>query len=156
MIFEIAHISLGNTELLLSDKALAELTELVRVINPNSKPVTRESMTRFFITNGYCAYSRTAGSESRIVGIATVILLYKLTGLSARLEHVAVLPRYQGTQGIGRTMVKLLIEECDRLHVARIDLTCEEKRIKANKLYESLGFVLRDTNTRRLTLTIQS
>ena len=141
----------GDTSHLFAPQFLADLTALARNINPDSAPVTEETMRRFLIRNGYlaCCWN----DDNKVVGMATSILLYKLTGYSARIEHVSVLPVYEG-QGIARKLVTLLVEECRLLKVRRIELTCEPKRVVANNLYESLGFKLRETNSRRLTLVL--
>lgn len=130
----------------ISPRALEELTALARVVRAGSHPVSEESVGRFFGHGGVLSLAATGES---IVGAACLVKVFKYNGVSFRLEHVSVLPAYEGN-GIARRLIK-------RLHLVAgeggyIDLTCEPFRERANRLYESLGYELRPTNPRRLRL----
>ena len=80
-----------------------------------------------------------------------MVILHKLNGDTARLEHVSVLPAFHGRR-TGEDMVKAIIFAARTLCVRQIDLSCEPWREAANHVYEKLGFIRRDTNSRRLYL----
>lgn len=56
------------------------------------------------------------------------------------IMNVAVLPEYQ-SRGFGKAMVKRIIEDAKSLCAVAITLEVRESNVRAQKLYESLGFV---------------
>jgi ribosomal protein S18 acetylase RimI-like enzyme len=127
--------------------ASEDLTNLTEAVKLDSAKVTWSTLTEFFKAKGVMAI---AVADYSIVGAADLILCRKRNGFTYRLEHVSVLPGFRG-QGIARKLIEslLLFASAEGRHV---DLTCEPSRKEANKLYESMGFKWRDTNSRRLSL----
>lgn len=125
---------------------LAELTALACIVKPNSKPVTKASLREFFAHEGMLSL---ASDGEKIVGAACLAKVFKYNGNTLRLEHVSVLPSHEG-QGIARRLIErvhLWVEAEERK--TYIDLTCEPFRERANNLYESMGYAIRATNSRR-------
>ena len=60
------------------------------------------------------------------------------------IMNVAVLPDYQG-RGYGKMMVKKIIDDAKALDANAITLEVRESNIRAQKLYENLGFVCAGT-----------
>ena len=89
---------------------------------------------------------------NRIVGMASLICVQKLTGFTGQIEDVVVDKRYR-KQGIAKQLTLQLIEQAKEWHVKHVDLTSNPARVEANALYLKLGFVLRGTNAYRLSLT---
>lgn len=87
--------------------------------------------------------------NNQIIGIATLALINIPTGKSGRIEDVVVNDKFRG-QGIGTTLIIKLIAEAKRLHLKKIDLTSNPKRIEANKLYLKLNFFQYETNVYRM------
>ncbi len=54
--------------------------------------------------------------------------------------------------GIGKTMMKFVIEKAKDEHIKYIQLTSSNKRVNAQKMYMSLGFEKHDTNIFRLVI----
>lgn len=125
------------------------LNVLAKNINPDTTTVTTVTLSHFFACHGVLAVAM--DEKGMVSGIATLVHIVKINGFSARLEHVSVLPEHEG-QGIGRLLVAALIHDAREHGVRRIDLSCESRRVRANKLYEDLGFKIRETNSRRLIL----
>jgi GNAT superfamily N-acetyltransferase len=126
-----------------------DLTALAINVNPFASSVTIEMLDKFFDHGGVlvCALR-----EDEIVATASVVYVFKFNGCSARLEYVSTLPIYQG-RGIGKMLITMLITNVIETGKAKfIDLTCEPGRLEANRLYEKLGFEIRQTNPRRLKL----
>ncbi|HEU5114661.1 MAG TPA: GNAT family N-acetyltransferase [Candidatus Paceibacterota bacterium] len=130
--------------LALAPNAPADLTSLTRIISPDSKPVTRESLATFFRAEGIMAAAVQGGA---IVGAADLVLVTKRNGFTYRLEHVSVLPGHEG-KGIARQLISS-IHRVLSPNGRYVDLSCESFRERANALYERLGYAVRHTNSRR-------
>jgi GNAT superfamily N-acetyltransferase len=69
------------------------------------------------------------------------------TGLRARIEGV-VDERARG-QGVGTALTVAAVDLAGRRGARRVDLTSRASRMAANRLYQQLGFRLRDSNVDR-------
>ena len=87
--------------------------------------------------------------NNKIIGMATLALINIPTGKSGRIEDVVVDDKFRG-QGIGTTLIKKLILKAKKLHLKKIDLTSNPKRVEANKLYLRLNFFKYETNIYRM------
>jgi len=67
------------------------------------------------------------------------------------IEDIVIDENYRG-KGLGRSMLQELISIAKKENVLHVDLTSKRIRIKARKLYESLGFVMRESDIFRLKL----
>lgn len=86
-----------------------------------------------------------ARHEGHIIATATLAVFSSPTGRKASIEDVVVLPQYQG-HGIGRDLVKHVLDEAHRLSPITLQLTSRPSRIAANALYRNLGFQQKETN----------
>jgi ribosomal protein S18 acetylase RimI-like enzyme len=129
---------------------LDSLSKLVRLINPNSPPVIWENFVDILSHNGavvICTLPN-KNDDPSVLGVATLVPIYKLNGISARIEHVAVFPAHQGKR-IGKLMSEMLIAHAKSKGYRYVDLTSEPSKIPANRLYQKLGFKVRSTNVYR-------
>jgi ribosomal protein S18 acetylase RimI-like enzyme len=55
-------------------------------------------------------------------------------------------------QGVGAALVKAAIERATESGARTVDLTSRPDREEANRLYQRMGFVLRETNVYRYSL----
>jgi ribosomal protein S18 acetylase RimI-like enzyme len=134
---------------LISGRILKDINLLLRnVSRPDSPSVTSDSLDIFFSKSGAIVI---ALDEEKIIGMASLVLVTKVNGRSGRVEHVSVLPEYAG-KGVGREMMRWLIEEAKRLQLRQLDLTTEPSCKAVNALYQKLGFIKRKTNHYRLLL----
>lgn len=122
-----------------------DLSALAKAVKSDSPPVTKETIGDFFSYGGAIAV---AIFDSDIVGAACLVKVHKYNGFSYRLEHVSVLPEFQN-KGVARGLIVGLHRVAALRDGRHIDLACEPHRIAANRLYESLGYEVRETNTRR-------
>jgi ribosomal protein S18 acetylase RimI-like enzyme len=87
--------------------------------------------------------------DAEIVGALTLVMFPIPTGLRAWIEDVVVDDAARG-QGLGEALTR----EAVRLALAdgarSVDLTSRPSRAAANRLYERLGFQLRDSKVYRL------
>ena len=108
---------------------LAELESMV------ASPVTRLLLAR-------------DGPNGRIVGTLTVVIFRIPTGVRAWIEDVVVDECARG-QGVGELLTTEAIQVAREAGARTIDLTSHPSRAAANRLYQRLGFVLRETNVYR-------
>lgn len=87
----------------------------------------------------------TVNDDDAIIGVATLYLMPKVGKLVSHLEDVVVSSEYRG-QGLGEQLVQKVIDLAKELGVASIALTSRPARVAANKLYQKLGFVQKETN----------
>jgi ribosomal protein S18 acetylase RimI-like enzyme len=73
------------------------------------------------------------------------------TGLRAWIEDVVVDGEARGN-GVGEALNLFAIEVARKRGAVTVDLTSRPSREAANRLYQRLGFVARDTNVYRFTL----
>lgn len=92
-----------------------------------------------------------AKEAEKIVGIATLTLAARLSGLSARLEDVAVDESQRG-KGIGKALCEKILDRAKERGARSISLTTRPERVAAHKLYEKLGFKRKETDVYRLVL----
>jgi len=90
----------------------------------------------------------------KIIGCATLCYFHSPTGAKASVEDVVVSTEYRG-QHFGRQLVEHLIDEAKKYANAKncsveLHLTSNPKRVVANKLYQALGFVRKETNCYRM------
>lgn len=89
-----------------------------------------------------------ARDSRRIVGMATLATAPLVTGWHGSVEDVVVDQSARG-QGIARLLLEAIIDEAQRRGLTTLDLTSRPSRESALRLYESVGFVRRDTNVLR-------
>lgn len=83
--------------------------------------------------------------EGHIVATGTLCVIHTLEFTNACIESVVVSSSQRG-KGLGKMLVEHMINEAKRLDVRSIHLTSNPKRVAANKLYRSIGFVKYETN----------
>lgn len=87
--------------------------------------------------------------NNNIIGMATLALVNIPFGKYGRIEDVVVDDKFRG-KGIGTTLIKKLIIKAKKLHLKKLDLTSNPKRVEANKLYLRLNFFKYETNVYRM------
>ncbi len=91
-----------------------------------------------------------AKDGERIVGMGTSYLVQKFGKKTGFVEDVVVDEAYRG-QGLGQSVMEVLIEESRKAGATQLYLTSGHDRLAAQKLYEKLGFKKKDTNVFKLT-----
>ena len=86
-----------------------------------------------------------------IVGSLTLALFRIPTGLRAWIEDVVVDETVRG-QGVGASLNHAALERARQEGAKTVDLTSRPTRQAANRLYQRLGFVQRETNVYRFNL----
>ncbi len=86
--------------------------------------------------------------ETGILGTLTLILFRIPTGIRAWIEDVIVDENARG-KGVGRILNEAAIDHAFSAGAITVDLTSRPSREAANRLYQRIGFVQRDTNVYR-------
>jgi ribosomal protein S18 acetylase RimI-like enzyme len=89
------------------------------------------------------------GEHGPIVGTLSLALYRVPTGMRAWIEDVVVDEGSQG-KGVGEALSREAIRLAREAGARTVDLTSHPSRAAANRLYQRLGFVRRDTNVYRL------
>lgn len=95
------------------------------------------------------AIDRDAGD--RIIGSLTLAWFRIPTGVRAWIEDVVVDERARG-MGVGELLNRAALDRARELGARTVDLTSRPSREAANRLYQRIGFIARDTNVYRFSL----
>lgn len=87
-----------------------------------------------------------------IVGSLTLVLFRIPTGLRALIEDVVVDESARG-KGVGEALTKAALQHGAQYGARNVDLTSRPSREAANRLYQRLGFQMRETNVYRYDLS---
>jgi ribosomal protein S18 acetylase RimI-like enzyme len=83
-----------------------------------------------------------------IVGSLTLVIFHIPTGIRAWIEDVVV-DADARSKGVGEALNKFALEEAKQQGATTVDLTSRPSREVANRLYQRLGFNVRETNVYR-------
>jgi ribosomal protein S18 acetylase RimI-like enzyme len=114
----------------------------------NSAP-TKEQLESILASDS--SHILLAKADGVIVGSLTLVIFHIPTGVRAWIEDVVVDGSARGA-GVGEALNTFAINESRKRGATTVDLTSRPSREAANRLYQRLGFVQRDTNVYRFTL----
>jgi GNAT superfamily N-acetyltransferase len=86
--------------------------------------------------------------DGTIVGTTTLVTFPLATGIRAWIHDVVVDEAWRG-RGVGTALTEAALDHAKRRGAWTVDLTTRPWREDANRLYEAMGFELRETNTYR-------
>ena len=89
--------------------------------------------------------------DGRVVGTLTLVTFRIPTGVRAWIEDVVVDDSARG-HGVGEALNRVALERAGAKGAKTVDLTSRPSREAANRLYQRIGFVARDTNVYRFDL----
>ena len=90
-------------------------------------------------------------ADDRILGSLTLAWFRIPTGVRAWIEDVVVDETARG-HGVGELLNRAALDRAHELGAKTVDLTSRPSREAANRLYQRIGFVARDTNVYRYSL----
>jgi ribosomal protein S18 acetylase RimI-like enzyme len=90
-------------------------------------------------------------AEDRILGSLTLAWFRIPTGVRAWIEDVVVDESARG-RGVGELLNRAALDRARELGAKTVELTSRPSREAANRLYQRIGFVARDTNVYRFSL----
>jgi ribosomal protein S18 acetylase RimI-like enzyme len=132
-----------------TDEVVDAFARLLPQLSAAAGPVDRADLDR--VVTGAASTVLIARSGRDIVGTLTLVVVPLLTGVRAHIEDVVVDEAARG-QGIGAALTGAAIELARQRGARSVELTSRSSRAAANRLYQRLGFQLRDTNVYRYRL----
>jgi ribosomal protein S18 acetylase RimI-like enzyme len=132
-----------------TDALVAAFGRLVPQLSKRSSPPGAAELTEM-IESPACDVL-VARLDGVVVGSLTLVTFRIPTGVRSWIEDVVVDEAARGS-GIGDQLNRFAIELARSKGATTIDLTSRPSRTAANRLYQRLGFQLRDTNVYRLEL----
>ena len=90
-------------------------------------------------------------ADDRVLGSLTLAWFRIPTGVRAWIEDVVVDEEARG-HGVGELLNRAALDRARELGAKTVDLTSRPSREAANRLYQRIGFVARDTNVYRYSL----
>ena len=131
------------------DELVNAFAYLIPQLSSSNPPPSREHLTEMVQSSATLVL--VARVDGRIAGSLTLAMFRIPTGLRAWIEDVVVDGDARGN-GVGEALNLRAIEEARKRGAVTVDLTSRPSREAANRLYQRLGFVARDTNVYRFTL----
>ena len=127
---------------------LDDMNKLLPQLSKNAKPLTLESL-RTLLRDRHTCIVRLRHPTNGVVGMGCLCIYQTPLCIRARIEDVVVDEKHR-RRGLGKKIIGMLIGKAKELGVKYIDLTSHPSREAANKMYEKLGFIKRETNVYRL------
>ena len=132
-----------------NDDLVNGMNRLLPQLSTNAVALTHTDVTRLVESPTTMLF--VARSDGSMVGTLSLVVFAIPTGLRAWIEDVIVDESARGT-GVGEALTLGAVNEARGRHVRSIDLTTRPAREAANRLYERLGFELRETNVYRFSV----
>lgn len=131
------------------DELLEAFARLIPQLSSSSAPPSREALQD--LVDGRETALFIARVDGQIVGSLTLALYRMPTGLKAWIEDVVVDDVARG-RGVGKSLSEAAIDEARNRGAKNVNLSSRPAREAANRLYQRLGFELRESNLYRYTL----
>lgn len=133
--------------------ATAELLDafhsLIPQLSTSSSPITMAELREIVGDSATVVFVARDGGV--IVGLLTLAMFRIPTGMRAWIEDVVVDGRARG-KGVGEALNRAALATARQRGAKTVDLTSRPSREAANRLYQRIGFVRRDTNVYRYEL----
>jgi ribosomal protein S18 acetylase RimI-like enzyme len=129
-----------------TDELVAAVGRLLPQLSGSAAALDADQLTRIV---GHQAISLlVARGEHGIVGLLTLVTYPLPSGLRARIEDVVVDQDARG-HGVGTALTVAALDLARQQGARSVDLTSRASRVEANRLYQQLGFQLRNSNVYR-------
>jgi ribosomal protein S18 acetylase RimI-like enzyme len=136
----------------LADEALfAACQRLIPQLTDTGPPPTHHELE--LLVASPCSYlfmAKHTDFGDEIIGLATLLLYRVPTGLRAYIEDVVVDERARGRR-LGEVLTWACLEAARQAGAPYVGLTSNPARVAANRLYQKMGFVQRQTNVYKYT-----
>jgi ribosomal protein S18 acetylase RimI-like enzyme len=133
----------------ITDEVEEAFQRLIPQLSSSSAVPTRQQMAEI-ASNESLFIARDPQQGGRIVGSLTLVTFRIPTGVRAWIEDVVVEETARG-KGIGEGLTRAALARAAELGAKTVDLTSRPTRQAANRLYQRVGFQLRESNLYRYT-----
>lgn len=130
-----------------TNKALKAINQLLPQLSVSAKTISMDRLSELIDSDNTLIFIGTDDNGS-IVGMLSLIVMRIPTGNKAWIEDVVVDQSARG-QGVGKSLMNHALQQAKKQGVKSIDLTSRPSRESANKLYQNLGYEIRQTNVYR-------
>jgi ribosomal protein S18 acetylase RimI-like enzyme len=134
---------------LLTPEIFAAISSLIKALSTTARAPTWDEIDEVVTSPATTLFLARDGTQ--IVGMLTLIVVRIPTGLRGHIEDVVVAESHR-KKGIGEALTRHAIAVTKISGTRTLDLTSRPSREAANRLYQRLGFKLRDTLVYRYTL----
>lgn len=143
-IFELGKVSL---------EVLDAFQRLIPQLTKYSSPPTPEDLIKMIESPHTTIFlARYPDRGGDIVGTATLATFQTPTGIHGWIEDVVVGQEFR-QKGIGKALTEACIQKAREMGLREVNLSSNPGRAAANKLYQSMGFIRRETNVYRYPLS---
>ena len=131
------------------DELVAAFGRLVPQLSPSAAVPTPDLIREIVEAQASTVLvARDLRDQGRIVGMLTLIVFRIPTGVRAWIEDVVVDETARG-RGVGEALSQEAVRRALALGARTVELASRPSREAANRLYQRLGFVRRDSNLYR-------
>jgi len=132
-----------------TDELVQAFAQLIPQLSSSNPAPSREQLQAIISSDASTVFI--ARVDGHIVGSLTLAVFLIPTATRAWIEDVVVAESARG-HGVGEALNTAAITEARRRGAVTVELTSRPSRESANRLYQRLGFVARDTNVYRYNL----
>lgn len=132
-----------------TDELVAAMAALIPQLSKSNPPPTKSELAQLISSEASTIF--VARVEGRIVGSLTLAMFRIPTGIRAWIEDVVVDDSARG-HGVGEALNRAALDHAKANGAITVELTSRPSREAANRLYQRMGFVARETNVYRFTL----
>jgi ribosomal protein S18 acetylase RimI-like enzyme len=133
-----------------TDELVQAFGRLLPQLSQSARPLSAEALKALVAWQGNRLL--VARVDGEILGTLTLVTFPIPTGLRAWIEDVVVDEAARG-RGVGAALTQEAVRLAAADGARTVDLTSRPSRVAANRLYERLGFSLRDSKVYRLNST---
>ena len=130
---------------------LEAINSLLPQLSSSAQPMTAEELNEMLSSDAITLVIARDPITLGIVGVLTLATFRIPTGVRAWIEDVIVDNLARG-QGIGELLTRKALEIAKSKGAKTVELTSRPSREAANRLYQRIGFKVRETNVYRYEL----
>ncbi len=134
-----------------TDEVVEAFARLIPQLSKSNPPPTKAQLEAI-VDSDACHLLLARDDDGTILGSLTLVVFPIPTAVRAWIEDVVVDGAARG-MGVGAVLNTYALDLSRSLGAATVDLTSRPSREAANRLYQRLGFELRETNVYRYTLS---
>ena len=131
-----------------SVEVVEALARLLPQLSSSATPLTEDDVRAMVQSPATALLVARLGHGGEVVGSLTLATFRIPTGLRAWIEDVVVDSSVRG-KGVGAALTSAAVDRARALGCRNVDLTSRPSREAANRLYQRLGFEVRETNVYR-------
>ena len=133
----------------ITGEIVAAVARLLPQLDSQAKVPGRDGLAEIVASPAIRLFvARDPEEQDEIAGMLTLVLFRTPTGFHAAIEDVVVDSRWRG-KGTGEALTRAAMAYAQAAGARGVDLTSRPEREAANRLYQRLGFVKRETNVYR-------